>query len=233
MDKTKPKLYCLEIRGDFACFTRPELKVERVSYDVITPSAARNIFQCIFWKPAIQWHIRRIEVLKPILRTSIRRNEVGSTMSHKATKSLFIEENRQQRTAYILRDVAYRIYAEMEFIPLEKRTKKQQEECKDPKAETPEKYDAIFLERATKGQCFTQPYFGCREFSCSFEYISRGQEQGSPIDESRDLGIMLFDMDFEKDFEKGLQCPPPLFFHAQMVNGVIEVPHKSSKEILR
>ena len=229
MDKTKPKLYCLEIRGDFACFTRPELKVERVSYDVITPSAARNIFQCIFWKPAIQWHIRRIEVLKPILRTSIRRNEVGSTMSHKATKSLFIEENRQQRTAYILRDVAYRIYAEMEFIPLEKRTKKQQEECKDPKAETPEKYDAIFLERATKGQCFTQPYFGCREFSCSFEYISRGQEQGSPIDESRDLGIMLFDM----DFEKGLQCPPPLFFHAQMVNGVIEVPHKSSKEILR
>ena len=229
MDKTKPKLYCLEIRGDFACFTRPELKVERVSYDVITPSAARNIFQCIFWKPAIQWHIRRIEVLKPILRTSIRRNEVGSTMSHKATKLLIIEENRQQRTAYILRDVAYRIYAEMEFIPLEKRTKKQQEECKNPKAETPEKYDAIFLERATKGQCFTQPYLGCREFSCSFEYIPRGQEQGSPIDESRDLGIMLFDM----DFEKGLQCPPPLFFHAQMEHGVIEVPHKSSKEILR
>ena len=229
MDKTKPKLYCLEIRGDFACFTRPELKVERVSYDVITPSAARNIFQCIFWKPAIQWHIRRIEVLKPILRTSIRRNEVGSTMSHKATKPLFIEENRQQRTAYILRDVAYRIYAEMEFIPLEKRTKKQQEECKDPKAETPEKYDAIFLERATKGKCFTQPYLGCREFACSFEYIPRGQEQDLPIDESRDLGIMLFDM----DFEKRPLCPPPLFFHAHMVNGVIEVPHKSSKEILR
>ena len=206
MDKTNPKLYCLEIRGDFACFTRPELKVERVSYDVITPSAARNIFQCIFWKPAIQWHVRRIEVLKPIRRTS-----------------------RQQRTAYILRDVAYRIYAEMEFIPLEKRTKKQQEECKDPKAETPEKYDAIFLERATKGQCFTQPYLGCREFTCSFEYIPRGQEQDLPIDESRDLGIMLFDMDFEQN----LQCPPPLFFQAQMVNGVIDVPHKSSKEILR
>ena len=137
-------------------------------------------------------------------------------MSPKATKPLFIEENRQQRTAYILRDVAYRIYAEMEFIPLEKRTKKQQEECKDPKAETPEKYDAIFLERATKGQCFTQPYLGCREVTCSF-------------DESRDLGIMLFDM----DFEKSLQCPPPLFFHAQMEHGVIEVPQKSSKEILR
>ena len=229
MDKTNPKLYCLEIRGDFACFTRPELKVERVSYDVITPSAARNIFQCIFWKPAIQWHVRRIEVLKPIRRTSIRRNEVGSTMSPKATKPLFIEENRQQRTAYILQDVAYRIYAEMEFIPLEKRTKKQQEECKDPKAETPEKYDAIFLERATKGQCFTQPYLGCREFTCSFEYIPRGQEQDLPIDESRDLGIMLFDMDFEKN----LHCPPSLFFHAQMEHGVIEVPHKSSKEILR
>lgn len=229
MDKTKPKLYCLEIRGDFACFTRPELKVERVSYDVITPSAARNIFQCIFWKPAIQWHIRRIEVLKPILRTSIRRNEVGSTMSLEATKPLFIEENRQQRTAYILRDVAYRIYAEMEFIPYEKRTKKQQDACKDRKAETPEKYNAMFLERAEKGQSFTQPYLGCREFACSFEYIPRGQEQDVPINESRDLGIMLFDMDFE---QKPL-CPPPLFFHAQMVNGVIEVPHKSSKEILR
>ena len=229
MDKTKPKLYCLEIRGDFACFTRPELKVERVSYDVITPSAARNIFQCIFWKPAIQWHIRRIEVLKPIRRTSIRRNEVGSTMSHRAKKPLFIEEQRQQRTAYILRDVAYRIYAEMEFIPFDERSEKQKKGCKDSKAETPEKYDAMFLERATKGQCFTQPYLGCREFSCSFEYVPLGQEQGSPIDESRDLGIMLFDM----DFEKRPLCPPPLFFHAQMEHGVIEVPHKSSKEILR
>ena len=229
MDKTKPKLYCLEIRGDFACFTRPELKVERVSYDVITPSAARNIFQCIFWKPAIQWHIRRIEVLKPIRRTSIRRNEVGSRMSHRAKKPLFIEEQRQQRTAYILRDVAYRIYAEMEFIPYDERSEEQKKGCKDSKAETPEKYDAMFLERAEKGQCFTQPYLGCREFTCFFEYIPRGQEQGSPIDESRDLGIMLFDM----DFEKRPLCPPPLFFHAQMVNGVIKVPHKSSKEILR
>ena len=229
MDKTKPKLYCLEIRGDFACFTRPELKVERVSYDVITPSAARNIFQCIFWKPAIQWHIRRIEVLKPIRRTSIRRNEVGSRMSHRAKKPLFIEEQRQQRTAYILRDVAYRIYAEMEFIPLEKRSKEEQTECKDCEAETPTKYIKIFLRRVHKGQCFTQPYLGCREFSCSFEYIKPGDEQDRPIDESRDLGIMLFDM----DFEKSPLCPPPLFFHAQMVNGVIEVPHKSSKEILR
>ena len=150
-------------------------------------------------------------------------------MSHRAKKPLFIEEQRQQRTAYILRDVAYRIYAEMEFIPFDERSEKQKKGCKDSKAETPEKYDAMFLERATKGQCFTQPYLGCREFSCSFEYIPRGQEENLPIDESRDLGIMLFDMDFEKD----LQCPPPLFFHAQMVNGVIEVPHKSSKEILR
>jgi CRISPR-associated protein cas5, dvulg subtype len=150
-------------------------------------------------------------------------------MSHRAKKPLFIEEQRQQRTAYILRDVAYRIYAEMEFIPFDERSKKQKKGCKDSKAETPEKYDAMFLERATKGQCFTQPYLGCREFSCSFEYVPLGQEQGSPIDESRDLGIMLFDMDFEK---RSL-CPPPLFFHAQMEHGVIEVPHKSSKEILR
>jgi CRISPR-associated protein cas5, dvulg subtype len=150
-------------------------------------------------------------------------------MSLEATKPLFIEENRQQRTAYILRDVAYRIYAEMEFIPLERRSEKERNECKDRKAETPTKYIKIFLRRAHKGQCFTQPYLGCREFSCSFKYVPQGREQDLPIDESRDLGIMLFDMDFEKN----LQCPPPLFFHAQMEHGVIEVPHKSSKEILR
>lgn len=220
------KTYCLEIRGDYACFTRPELKVERVSYDVITPSAARNIFQAIFWKPAIQWHIKRIEVLNPIKRCSIRRNEVGKTMSFKS-KHVFIEEARQQRTAYILQDVAYRIFAEMEFIPLDQRPAEQREH-EHPEAETPRKYQEIFERRASTGQCFTQPYLGCREFSCSFEFIPNAPE-GMGIAENRDLGIMLYDMDFEAN----PSCPPPLFFHAQMEHGVIIVPDKNSKAILR
>lgn len=221
------KTYCLEVRGDYACFTRPELKVERVSYDVITPSAARNIFQAILWKPAIQWHIRRIEVLNPIKKCSIRRNEVGKTMSLKS-KHIFIEEARQQRTSYLLQDVAYRIFAEMEFIPLEDRSQKQREQVEHPEAETPRKYHEMFERRASQGQCFTQPYLGCREFSCSFELITDTSESKG-IDESRDLGIMLYDMDFAAN----PVCPPPLFFFAKMERGVINVPDINSEEILR
>lgn len=221
------KTYCLEIRGDFACFTRPELKVERVSYDVITPSAARNIFQAIFWKPAIQWHVRRIEVLHPIKKCSIRRNEVGKTMG-KDSKQILIEGSRQQRTAYLLQDVAYRIFAEMEFIPLEQRPLEQQVGAEHPEAEIPRKYQEIFERRASMGQCHTQPYLGCREFSCSFELVPNAPE-GLGIEESRDLGIMLFDMDFEAN----KSCPPALFFHATMEHGVIMVPSKDSQEILR
>ena len=110
--------YCLEVWGDMACFTRPELKVERVSYDVITPSAARAIFEAIFWKPAIHWQITKIEVLKPIKWTSVRRNEVGAV----AGKSvIFIEEKRQQKNTLLLKDVGYRIWAKMEFRSVSKR----------------------------------------------------------------------------------------------------------------
>ena len=109
-EKPMFKEYCLELSGDFACFTRPELKVERVSYDVITPSAARNIFQAILWKPAIRWEVSRIEVRKPIRHISVKRNEVGA-LARPGGKEILIEEARQQRTSYILRDVEYRIFA--------------------------------------------------------------------------------------------------------------------------
>lgn len=115
------KEFCLEVWGPYACFTRPELKVERVSYDVITPSAARAIFEAIFWKPAIKWQITKIEVLNPIKWVNIRRNEVGAV----ATKSpIYIEEKRQQKNSHMLQDVCYRIWAKLEFIPLHKREKK-------------------------------------------------------------------------------------------------------------
>lgn len=115
------KEYCLEVSGDLACFTRPEMKVERVSYDVITPSAARSVFEAIFWKPAVKWRITRIEVLKPIKWFSIKRNEVGSLMSPRSS-GLFIEETRQQKSSLLLSKVCYRIYAELEFIPIRNRT---------------------------------------------------------------------------------------------------------------
>lgn len=165
------KEYCLEVKGSMACFTRPEMKVERVSYDIITPSAARAIFESIFWKPAIQWNITRIEVLNPIRWFSMKRNEIGSLMSPRSS-GLFIEDNRQQKSSLLLKDVCYRIFAELEFIPIRNRAKEDMLKVPSKSSdENPGKYNAMFERRAKKGQCFNQPYLGCREFSADFTYI--------------------------------------------------------------
>lgn len=223
------KEFCLEVWGPMACFTRPELKVERVSYDVITPSAARAIFEAIFWKPAIHWQVTKIEVLNPIKWTSIRRNEVGAVASK---NPIYIEDKRQQKNTLCLKDVRYRIWAKLEFIPVRKRKSEQLslfDETAHPD-ENPAKYNAMFERRANKGQCFTQPYLGTRECSGSFKLVNPEiDELNTPINESRDLGIMLYDMDFEKD----LKNPPAMFFRAKMENGIIIVPSNNSKEILR
>lgn len=223
------KEFCLEVWGPMACFTRPELKVERVSYDVITPSAARAIFEAIFWKPAINWQVTKIEVMNPIKWTSVRRNEVGAVAGK---TPIFIEEKRQQKNALMLSDVRYRIYAKLEFIPKKKR-QEAQATLFDNEAhpnENPGKYNAMFERRASKGQCFNQPYLGTRECVASFRLINpETDELATPINESRDLGIMLYDMDFEKD----LKNPPAMFYRARMENGVIIVPPKDSEEILR
>ena len=222
------KEFCLEVWGPMACFTRPELKVERVSYDVITPSAARAIFEAIFWKPAIHWQVTKIEVLNPIKWTSLRRNEVGAVASK---NPIFIEEKRQQKNTLLLKDVRYRIWAKLEFIPKRKRTAQSDliddEERND---ENPAKYNAMFERRASKGQCFTQPYLGTRECSASFRLVNPETDVlDLPIAENRDLGIMLYDMDFEGN----LKNPPAMFYRARMENGVIIVPSKDSEEILR
>ncbi|HBC88776.1 MAG TPA: type I-C CRISPR-associated protein Cas5 [Lentisphaeria bacterium] len=232
------KGFCLEVSGEFACFTRPEMKVERVSYDVITPSAARAIFDFILWKPAIRWQVGKIEVLSPIRWASVRRNEVGKVASPRA-ESIFIEDERQQRAALILRDVRYRLHAEFEYIPPDKRGKAMnplpewivdaEEKIELKKDETPAKYASMFERRAKKGQCFNQPYLGCREFSCSFKLV--GPEDGpavSPkeLEGSRDLGWMLYDLDYTDS-----QNIRPLFFRATMVNGVIAVPGRRSEEV--
>lgn len=230
------KEFCIEVWGDYACFTRPELKVERVSYDVITPSAARAIFEAIFWKPAIRWQITKIEVLRPIKWTSIRRNEVGATASRNQQNAIFIEEKRQQKNSLILKDVCYRIWAKLEFIPQWKRNDSKNLEIDNEEAdmlrkdENPGKYYAMFERRARKGQCFNQPYLGTREFSASFRYIDTENDTlTSSISEDRDLGIMLYDMDFAKN----ASSPDAMFYRATMKNGVINVPHINSEEILR
>ncbi len=211
--------FTLTVWGDYACFTRPEMKVERVSYDVMTPSAARAVLEAILWKPAITWVVTKIEVLRPIRYTSIRRNEVASVISTRnaltAMKSgsgrlgLYIEEDRQQRAALLLRDVAYRIHARFHM--------------KQDAGEnnSPAKFAEMFKRRVEKGQCHYQPYLGCREFSAYFAF----DDIAIPIDDSRELGWMLYDMDFSGEI------PMPQFFQARMEEGVITLPPLHSQEL--
>lgn len=230
--------WCLEVWGDYACFTRPEMKVERVSYDVMTPSAARAIFEAILWKPAIRWNVTRIEVLNPIKWISVRRNEVGKTIAAPTAKQMagvlgapmgiFIEDERQQRAGLFLRDVRYRIHGYFDFVPPEERKTNrsalpelwadEQEQAQTVRMdETPAKYAAMFERRAKKGQCFHRPYLGCREFACDFRLVDPQAEPVQLIDETRDLGFMLYDMDFEMDPIN----PMPLFFRAKIDKGAI------------
>ena len=214
----------LKAWGERACFTRPEMKVERMSYDVITPSAARGILEAIHWKPAFTWRIERLTVLKPVKFETIRRNEVASRVPSLNVKkamnagsteglALYVDEDRQQRAATFLKDVAYVIEARIDL--------------KDP-ANTDEpigKHLDIFNRRARKGQCFHRPCLGTREFAADFELV-----EGEPPapDESlmgeRDLGWMALDIDFARG---GL----PLFFKATMRDGVIEVPPLDSAAV--
>ena len=207
--------FCIEVSGDFACFTRPELRVERVSYDVMTPSAARSVFEAILWKPAIRWEVQRIEVLKPIRWISVRRNEVASKVSvrnaqtamgaGKGNLALYVEEDRQQRAGLFLRDVAYRLHADLLAVG-------------DDARSNPAKYREMFQRRAEKGQCVNQPYLGCREFAARFRLVDEPTAEALAIDESRDLGWMLYDMDFA-----AVDDPKPRFFRADMQRGVIDL----------
>lgn len=221
------KGFCLEVKGPYACFTRPEMKVERVSYDVITPSASRAVYDAILWKPAIRWRVTRIEVLAPIRWISVRRNEVGAVASTRKPH-IFIEDKRQQKAGLFLRDVKYRLFAEFEFIPQEKRSKvynpvpeylHDMEELEIVRQdEKPAKYAAMFERRARKGQCFNQPYLGCREFSAQVRIVYPKTEPATPISETRDLGWMLYDMDYSDPSNI-----TPQFFRAKLSYGVLDL----------
>lgn len=212
----------LEVWGDYACFTRPEMKVERVSYDVMTPSAARGILEAIYWKPSIKWVIDYIHVINPVKFANIRRNEVGSRMPIPSAKlvkeggdaqmGLFIEDARQQRASMILRNVRYIIEARFEFISNEDNNEG--------------KHLDIFNRRARSGQCFNQPYLGCREFSADFRLLENGETPlESKIKGTVNLGFMLHDIDFDNNMQA---C----FFRAVMQDGTIKVPPFNAKEVV-
>ena len=233
------KTFCLEVSGDFACFTRPEMKVERVSYDLITPSAARAVFESILWKPALRWRVTKIEVLKPIKWITLRRNEVGAVVSSRNVQSamnsgsgdlgLYIEDERQQRAGLFLRDVSYRIHAGFEVVDGSKHKPNYPHLVKHPiqdadeqraadAANTPAKFLNMFERRARKGQCVNQPYLGCREFACDFRLVEDLAAEPAPIADTRDLGWMLHDMDYRNP-----ASPNPRFFRAELNNGVLDL----------
>lgn len=218
----KSQIFRLRVWGRNALFSRPEMKVERVSYDVVTPSAARGIFEAILWKPAIRWHIVQIDVLKPIRWESVRRNEVGEVTSVRLAQTamkegkgrlgLYVEENRQQRAGLLLRDVDYLIHGQFELTD------------RAGADDSLQKFREMFLRRAEKGQCFQRPYLGCREFAADFELVKE-ELLPSPISEGRDLGWMLHDLDFS-----GV-VPQPRFFRAVMEQGSIRVPPFEHEEV--
>lgn len=218
----------VKVWGDFACFTRPETKVERVSYDVMTPSAARAVLEAIFWKPQFDWVVQEIRVLNPIKRTSLLRNEVISKAAPSTIRRwaegedghFIAAEDRTQRHALILRDVAYVIAADVRIRP-----------GAGPEA-NPQKYREQFLRRVKRGQCAWTPYLGCREFSAFF---GPATPEDVPIPETNALGRMLFDLTYDDSLDKTSRPDRvvfgktfgegrPHFFNAQLRGGVLRVP---------
>ena len=209
----------VEVRvwGDFACFTRPEMKVERVTYPVMTPSAARGVLEAIYWKPQITWRVQEIWVLTPIRYFSILRNEVSSRASDRTARAwqrsgggFDASADRTQRHTLALRDVSYRIHAQVEVKP---------EVTTDPAA-----FRDQFRRRVRTGRCFATPYLGCREFAASF-----GEPGGSdrPIGRTEELGPMLLDLDYEAD---GSGRATPRFFPARLEGGILRVPAMAKEE---
>lgn len=207
----------IRVRGDYALFTRPEMKVERVSYDIITPSAARGVIEAVYWKPAIRWVIDKIHVLNEIKFTNIRRNEVSDKISTNIAKQvmkgkkkpfyLSATDNRQQRAAMVLKNVDYIIEAHFEKV-----------EAKWDERDTVEGHYNIVLRRLRKGQHYHAPYLGTREFGAKVELLENGNRPTSALSGEQNLGWMLYDLDFSNP--KDIQ---PKFFNATMRDGVIDL----------
>ncbi len=209
----------LEVWGEYALFTRPEMKTERVSYDVMTPSAARGILEAIFWHPGLMWKIDRIRVCSPIRFTNIRRNEVKSTclaskartVMERGTGELYLvtAQDIQQRAAMVLRDVHYVIEAHFDMT------------AKAAPSDNPGKFQDIIKRRISRGQCYHSPYFGCREFPVHFAMCENIPDCPPSLAGHRDLGYMLWDMDYSDP-----DNIRPLFFRAELIDGILNVPSR-------
>ena len=214
----------LEVWGDYALFTRPEMKVERVSYDVMTPSAARGLVEAVYWHPGLKWTIDRIHVCAPIRFTNLRRNEVKSTVSARSARTvmergkgelyLCTSEDIQQRAALLLRDVRYVIEAHFDLT------------AQAAPGDNPGKFQDIVKRRIKKGQFYHQPCFGCREFPAQFKWCEALPPCPEELEGDRDLGWMLWDMDYTDP-----ENIRPLFFRAALRDGVLNVPNRDSGEV--
>lgn len=216
----------VEVWGDYACFTRPEMKTERVSYDVMTPSAARGLLESIYWHPGLRWVIECIHVCSPIRFTNIRRNEVKDVISARAVKSvmekgkgidelyLATTESIQQRAAMVLKDVHYVIDAHFDMTD------------KAAPGDNPGKFQDIIKRRLERGQCYSMPYFGTREFAAHFARCTELPPCPEELLGERDLGWMLWDMDYTD-----LQDIKPKFFRAKLADGAMDVPPPESGEV--
>ena len=228
----------LEVWGEWAAFNRPEMKVERVSYDVMTPSAARGILEAIYWKPQMRWVIDQIHVLRPIRFTHVRRNEISAKIpvtgktgvaaamtSRRGVLGIAVADNRQQRAAMVLRDVHYGVAASVEVLDQEDRDGA-------PLQSAVAKHLEMFKRRASRGQYFHHPYLGVREFPASFRLVEEFPDHPEELNGQRDLGFMLHDIEFVADprgkvieSHSGSRLTArPRFFRAQLRDGIVDVP---------
>lgn len=215
----------LEVWGDYACYTRAELKTERVSYDVMTPSAARGLLESLFWHPGLRWVVDRIHVCAPIRFTNLRRNEVKSTVSARSARTvmergkgalyLVTSQDIQQRAAMLLRDVHYVIDAHFEMTD------------RAAASDNAGKFQDIIQRRIRKGQFYSQPYLGCREFPAQFKACEALPPCPEELKGVRDLGYMLWDLDYADP-----ENITPLFFRAVLRDGVLDVPTRNSGEVI-
>ena len=214
----------LEVWGDYALFSRIEFKTERVSYDVMTPSAARGLVEAIYWHPGLRWIIDRIHVCAPIRFTNLRRNEVKSTLSARSARTvmergkgelyLCTSDDIQQRAALLLRDVRYVIEAHFDMT------------SQAAPGDNPGKFQDIVKRRIKKGQFYHQPCFGCREFPAQFKWCEALPPCPEELEGERDLGWMLWDMDYSDP-----EDIRPLFFRASLRDGVLNIPNRDSGEV--
>ena len=215
----------VEVWGDYALFTRPEMKTERVSYDIMTPSAARGILEAVYWHPGLRWVIDRIYVRAPIRFANIRRNEVETVINTKKVKSVMetgrgelyisVSDNRQQRASMLLKNVHYII--EAHFYMTDKASP----------ADNPGKFQNIINKRLRKGRCYSQPYFGCREFPAHFQLCEQIPKCPKELRGTKDLGFMLWDMDYSKSDDIR-----PMYFRAKMSDGMLTIPERYSGEVI-